>query len=313
MVFEQIVKSKTENISVGQVMELYHRSKIRPYEGQRTKWVWDVNRQRFVIDSTLTGIYIPPILVTVQDGILEVIDGLQRIEALYAFYTNKLYIEIGKPITFRELSQDEADQFLLRNIPIVYIEGSRKAITEQLIRINDGVSMNAIEKRNAESTDLARYVRSTVEKYGSTLQVFSNVPTTNKRMFLNDMLERLILMYESGLTKSLTPKTLKDLHARHSSVSGKLVGNITQFLYELSSHIGEVIVKKQNVLTLASVLIEANNRGLTLKSKTLMDDLLKAEKQLIQNDPEYAQYSQQGGYGKSVIQMRARKLLKILK
>ncbi|MFC8046456.1 DUF262 domain-containing protein [Nocardia sp. NPDC057353] len=82
----QTIRSDALAMSVGEVANLYRNSEIviRP-EFQRL-FRWDISQKARLIESLLLGIPVPSIFVMQRDdGIWEVIDGLQRISTILEF------------------------------------------------------------------------------------------------------------------------------------------------------------------------------------------------------------------------------------
>ena len=75
------------DISFGEIMNLYEQSEliIRP-EYQRL-FRWTNTQKTLLIESILMGIPIPPIFVAEdEDGIWELVDGLQRVSTIISFF-----------------------------------------------------------------------------------------------------------------------------------------------------------------------------------------------------------------------------------
>src|SRR5688572_29845640 len=73
-------------MSVGELINLYSNSEIIVSPDFQRLFRWNSSRKTTFIESLLLGIPIPPIFVYQnQDGIWELIDGLQRLSTVFEF------------------------------------------------------------------------------------------------------------------------------------------------------------------------------------------------------------------------------------
>ena len=85
------------------------------------KLVWTVDEKAFLIDSALKGFPIPLILLAkTNDDRLEIIDGLQRLNAIFSFIENRFPIE-GKYFDVEQFARakqiGESGDFEFRTVP----------------------------------------------------------------------------------------------------------------------------------------------------------------------------------------------------
>src|SRR4051812_17405289 len=84
-------------------------------EWQREK-VWDAKKQQRLIDSILRGWRLPKFYLVRNGEAFEVVDGQQRLNAIYDFFENELPLsaesaaEFGGPY-YKDLKQNVADAF----------------------------------------------------------------------------------------------------------------------------------------------------------------------------------------------------------
>ena len=105
---------------IGNIVSKYVKNKFYVNRRYQRKLVWDLNDKEMLIDSILHGIPIPAILlarfdVPGDDGasdILEIVDGLQRVDAIISFVMGKYGIKYdGKICYFDPMANNET--FLL--------------------------------------------------------------------------------------------------------------------------------------------------------------------------------------------------------
>lgn len=143
---------------------------IRP-EYQRGA-VWSRAQKQLLIDSILHDLDIPKIyLREVNDGFYEeeVVDGQQRLLAIWEFYENSYPLSKdcdpanGKEVAglkFEALDEDIKDLFEAYELSVVILRQSTKEdVEEMFLRLQNGTSLNAAEKRNAMPGDMKLFVR----------------------------------------------------------------------------------------------------------------------------------------------------------
>lgn len=88
----EISETRTEivsdgyDMSVGEVLNLYRDNELFISPAFQRLFRWDISRKTKFIESLLLGIPIPPIFVFQrEDGIWELIDGLQRLSTIFEF------------------------------------------------------------------------------------------------------------------------------------------------------------------------------------------------------------------------------------
>lgn len=89
---EEVQVAKTEivadgyEMSIGEVMNLYRDNELFITPEFQRLFRWDISRKTRFIESLLLGIPIPPIFVFQRDdGIWELVDGLQRLSTIFEF------------------------------------------------------------------------------------------------------------------------------------------------------------------------------------------------------------------------------------
>jgi uncharacterized protein with ParB-like and HNH nuclease domain len=91
---EQIILEETKNfrtdrltMSFGEIMNMYKEGEININPDFQRSFRWSKEKQTNLIESILLGIPIPPIFVAEnEDGVWELVDGLQRISTVLSFF-----------------------------------------------------------------------------------------------------------------------------------------------------------------------------------------------------------------------------------
>jgi hypothetical protein len=123
---------------------------IQP-EYQRNYIYNDGKKDVAVVDSLLKGYPLGLIYFNVEDDVLEVLDGQQRITSVGRFVTGKFAIKVdGKEQTFSSLSPDQKQKILGTKLDIYECDGTEVEIKQWFQTINiAGVPLNAQELLNA--------------------------------------------------------------------------------------------------------------------------------------------------------------------
>lgn len=163
----QDIRSDGYSMSIGELVSLYQSQEIEIHPEFQRFFRWSDYQKNSLIESILLGIPIPPIFVSQRDdGVWDVIDGLQRLSTIYQFL-GKLKDENGKlidPLVLQETNYlpslenkkwgDENDKensltnsqrldFKRTKINVVIIqkESNKKTKYELFQRLNSGGSI----------------------------------------------------------------------------------------------------------------------------------------------------------------------------
>lgn len=195
---------------------------------QRVSGVWSLARRQLLIDSLLNGLdlpkfyfqeYSPPLHKNGQSFQFAVIDGQQRLNAIWDFIDGKyalandfeLLSNPGLPLaglTYNDLSQHYPRLQLRFNstpLSVMLVQSSEHAYIEEMFtRLNDGVPLNAAEKRNALGGPLPQLIRDL-----SHHPFFKCLNYSNQRYKHLDLAAKFLLFESRGGVHS-TKKTYLD-------------------------------------------------------------------------------------------------------
>ena len=132
--------------------------------------VWDRPKKQRLIDSMLRGWKLPKFyFVKTSDEEYEVVDGQQRLLAIFEFCSNELPLnqesvkKYGGPL-YRELSQKVADSFDDFEVEYDVIEDATDdELKEFFLRLQAGLPLTSSEKLNAVHSKLRDFCRSISE------------------------------------------------------------------------------------------------------------------------------------------------------
>lgn len=82
----QEIKTDSYSMSIGELISLYEQGEIDIHPDFQRFFRWSNYQKSTFIESIILGIPIPPIFVSQRDdGIWDVVDGLQRLSTIYEF------------------------------------------------------------------------------------------------------------------------------------------------------------------------------------------------------------------------------------
>ena len=165
-------------MSVQEAYRNYSEGKFLVNRKYQRKLVWTVNEKEYLIDSILNSLPIPLILLAqTETGQLEIIDGLQRLNAIFSFIENRysiggLFFDVNQSsraklsaesgvfsmVTDNSIMLDEKScaNFLDYQLAVtVYPSSDENEVTDIFSRINSGgKQLSPQEKRQAGMLDI---------------------------------------------------------------------------------------------------------------------------------------------------------------
>jgi len=164
-------------MSIQEAYRNYAEGKFLVNRKYQRKLVWTVDEKEFLIDSILNDLPIPLILLAqTKDGKLEIIDGLQRMNAIISFIENRFAISnLFFDVTQSSRAKQSADEGLFQMVTekkvlldakscanfldyqlaiTIYPTSDEKTVTDIFGRINSGgKQLSPQEKRQAGMLD----------------------------------------------------------------------------------------------------------------------------------------------------------------
>ncbi|MFA5454955.1 MAG: DUF262 domain-containing protein [Sulfurimonas sp.] len=195
--FELLVSKFNRKIEENKSTEIY----IPFYQ---RKFVWDEKRQSKFIESILIGLPIPPMyFAEVEEGILEVIDGSQRVRTVNRFLRNELKLKGLEKLSelnglsFNDFSSSrkrKINNVSLRAIVVTDIEKDSLGIRHEIFeRLNTGgeILKNMEIKKGAKEGKFIEFIYSECADYS----IFNELSGFTKQDELRAYKEEFLVKY----------------------------------------------------------------------------------------------------------------------
>lgn len=239
--------------------------------------VWDLTKKQRLIDSILRGWKLPKFyFVKYSDDEYEVVDGQQRLSAIFEFCSNKFSLssnsvrQFGGPL-YRNLTQRFADLFDDFEIEYDIIEGATdEELKEFFLRLQAGLPLTSSEKLNAVHSKLRDYCR-TIAKHPF---FRDTVAIPNRRYSHFDIVAKVATIEIEGLDTGLRFDDIKGVfesNANFSSTSAvaKRIRSTLDLLHSVFKDDGSTLRTRtivQSLITLTAKLI-GTGRSSLIKSE----------------------------------------------
>jgi hypothetical protein len=199
----------------------------------------------------------------------EVVDGQQRLSAVFDFFDNLLSLppsgpKVGK--LYKQLSEIKSDAF--DDFEIQYDEitdATEQEIKEFFQRLQQGLPLTSSEKLNAVHSSLQKYCRELTKGKFFT----ASIAVTDKRYSHFDIAAKVAAIQIGGLAAPLRFEDLKAVFEAERNFSAKSavaaqLRNTFQFLEKAFPDKARVLRNRsfvQSIVTLASMLVATANSG----------------------------------------------------
>jgi len=251
---------------------------INPNPTYQLSAVWKPDQEQLLIDSILRRIDIPKIYLqeTNKDGYTyEIIDGQQRMRALWRFLSNKFTLSdeaeqvlVGDTLfdvsgsTYEELpAKLNVERIHKYSLDVVIIQrASEDEIADLFYRLNNGTPLNPAEVRNAMPGEMTREIRRLARH-----TFFSKVSFENRRFAFDQVAAQLMLLELSGGPCDIQDRILSRMYAENQTkVPNSALNRLSKVLDELDKSFSE----KTRLL----------NRAQTVNAYLLLSYLLSSSK-----------------------------------
>jgi hypothetical protein len=229
--------------------------------------VWDDSRKRKLIDSILRKWKLPKFyFVSSGEDTFDVVDGQQRLAAIYEFFSNKLSLDEKSAKEFggkryRDLPQSTSDDFDDFEIEFDIISDATDAdLKEFFQRVQAGLPLTSSERLNAVDSKLRDYCKNLGRH-----QFFKEIGVPNTRYAHFDIACKATVLEIEGLDAGLRFDEIKSVFEEQktfapSSRVGKRLKGALDLLATSFKGRGKVLRTRtivQSLITLACRLVDA--------------------------------------------------------
>ena len=248
--------------------------------------VWNLLKKQSLIDTILRDWQFPPVFLVVPKcgEYLEVLDGQQRINAIYEFMGDRFPvngkmepidsdISVLDGLKYSQLPKDVQWRFGRYSLRVCELCDYRQEEPYELFfRLNQGSVLTPAEKRNTLYGPVREQVRELVSRMDSHKLSVERIGFNNSRLSYQDVASRLLYALQSrSLEKKITDQLLIDLFRSGRGVSDEVVRQAGAAIDTLS----EVVDRKTklNKPTLFTWLLFFATEGQNKRLFYYIDDL----------------------------------------
>ena len=193
------------------------RNQINTNPDYQRPSVWTKNQKQMLIDSILRDYDVPKIyLHKTEEDKYDVVDGQQRIRAIWSFYDDEFPLAKdaddvnGHSVAnkkYSELDPDVTDIIDIYNLDLVILDNiSEDEIREMFLRLQNGTSLKAQEKRNAIPGKMRDFVKSIANN-----DFFYKVNFKDSRFTYDLIAAQMCLLALNGNITNIKDKDLNDM------------------------------------------------------------------------------------------------------
>ncbi len=204
---------------------------------QREGGVWSEARSKLLVDSLLREWDIPKFYFRVvgEGGeSFEVVDGKQRLQAIESFKRGELKLgkesrTLPKPFgdlsgkSYGDLSNEQKDRFQERKLAIVRLRNAdEQEVRELFLRLQEGVSLNPAERRNAKLGALRDFVAEVAgsEQDSAPHRVLTRSRCSSSRYAWDDLVAIVTCLEIAGGPTDVGAVSLRNLYDAHEALVG---------------------------------------------------------------------------------------------
>src|SRR3989344_5179238 len=259
--------------------------------------VWDLARKQLLIDTILRNYDIPKLYwrkIGSQPDKNDVVDGQQRLRAIWEFIDNKFQlprdadpIEGGEiaNLIYSQLPDELRRRFDIYNLSVVILtDTDEDEVREMFLRLQNGLTLKAQEKRNAYSGKMRDYVRKLVS-----CEFFKKVAFDNKR-FTHDLIcAQLVCLEQAGGATNVKNADLNKMYeaGKNFDAKSEIAKAVERTLRIMNEIFNEKTpeLERYNVISLYCVLRELQLEYVLSEIKDkLFDWFVEFERKKAQND-----------------------------
>lgn len=244
------------------------RARIDTNPDFQRPFVWSVSQKQLLIDTVLRGYDIPKMYwrkVKSSPDYYEVVDGQQRLRAIWSYFDGEFALpSSSEPIDgiaiagkkINELSDELAIKLQTYTLDVIVMEETDdEEVREMFLRLQNGTSLKAQEKRNAMPGQMRDFVKGLTEH-----RIFKSVEFSNSRFTYDHIAAQLTCLEMAGGPTNVKNSDLNKLYMQNQvfSDSGVVATSIRKTLDILAEIFPEKTpeLERYNVISIYCVISE---------------------------------------------------------
>lgn len=236
------MRRNTKPLTISGVIR--RETKTDPKPAYQTGPRWSTKQKQLLIDSILRDLDIPKFYLRVlkdSEFEYEVVDGQQRLRAIWEFVGNKYKLDKnadplddGKELaglSYDQFSDDLKDRFNEYQLDIVELhDASQEDVEEMFLRLQNGTTLKAAEKRNALPGKMKSFIRKLAEH-----EFFTHCGFENRRFQFQQVAAQMTCLELSGgpcnvKNTELEKMYLENLEFDENASEAKKIQRVLNFL-----------------------------------------------------------------------------------
>lgn len=207
--------------------------------------VWSISQKQLLMDTILRGYDIPKIYlrqIEKKPQKFEVIDGQQRIRAIWSFMlgefklsknSDKIDGEEISNMLYSELPLNIRSNFDIYPLDLIIISDTPEdEVREMFLRLQNGTTLKAQEKRNAMPGNMRNFIKDLVNHKFFT----SSIAFTNSRFTHDHVAAQITKLELEGMIVNLKDKDLTKMYSENSDfdsngIKAKKIRKTLDFLF----------------------------------------------------------------------------------
>ena len=230
--------------------------------------VWTTPQKQLLIDSILRNYDIPKIyLYDRGDDTYDVIDGQQRLRAIWDFFDGKLALPKGaapimgievKNMTYKELDKKIRKSFLMYCLDAVFVNAQNLSeICEMFRRLQNGTPLNPQEIRNAVPGKIRDFIADIADHH----KFFKNLLVSKNRANHDLIVAQMTLLAINKGVCSIRRKNLDDMYVKgydfdENRVEAKQLKQVLNYLYRMFPEGNEYLKKNTIIISLFLLIMD---------------------------------------------------------
>ena len=259
--------------------------------------VWGLAQKQLLIDTILRDYDVPKLYwrkTGSKPDIYDVVDGQQRLRAIWAFFNNEFKLpkdaddideEKVANLSYSDLPDELRIKFDTYNLNVVMLEDTDEdEVREMFLRLQNGTTLKAQEKRNAYPGKMRDYIRELASH-----EFFNKVNFANSRFTYDLIGAQLVCLEQAGGSTNIKNADLNKMYKEGKNFDAK--SDIAKAVERTLKKLNEIFTEKTpeleryNVISLYCLLRELQQEYVLIEIKDkLFDWFIEFEQKKMQND-----------------------------